>query len=317
MQLSSLDDSNLGITRQEISALFAPFVASGQKASVSQWDQEVSLRKREFLRRSLKHALLGWLSKRRRSKSAIKAEYSQAWSGTEYAIYDVDAADAATVGYTPWLWHGEKMFAVDTGATRFRQLLFCRFIERVKPRSVLEVGCGNGMNLMPLACRFPEIEFTGVELTEAGNRAAKDFQQQAVLPQAMQEFAPLPLADPTAFRRINFLQGNAADLPFDDGEIDLVYSSLALEQMERIRHQALSEFARVAGRHTLMIEPFRDVNASFWPRLYVFRRNYFRGGIDELKNYGLEPILAVNDFPQEAFLKVCAVLSEKKSDRGA
>ena len=60
-----------------------------------------------------------------------------------------------------------------------------------------------------------------------------------------------------------------------------------------------------------MIEPFRDVNESFWPRLYVFWRDYFRGGIDELRDFGLQPVAATGDFPQEAFLKTCLVLSEK------
>jgi hypothetical protein len=44
----------------------------------------------------------------------------------------------------------------------------------------------------------------------------------------------------------------------------------------------------------------------------VLRRNYFRGRIAELRGYGLEPGLALNDFPQESFLKVCAVISEKR-----
>ena len=73
----------------------------------------------------------------------------------------------------------------------------------------------------------------------------------------------MPLADPTAFRRIRFCQGNAPSLPFADGEFDLVTTVLALEQMERVREQALAEVARVACRHTLMIEPFREVNRAF------------------------------------------------------
>ena len=173
------------------------------------------------------------------------------------------------------------------------------------------IGTMNGINLILLACRFPEVAFTGIELTEAGHRAALNFQKEAALPEAMREYAPLPLADPTAFRRITFLQGNAAQLPFADGQFDLLFSVLALEQMERIRRQVLLEFARVAGRHTLMIEPFRDVNAAFWRRSYVFGRGYFRGDVAGLRGFGLSPILAVDDFPQEYFMHACAVLAEK------
>ncbi len=76
------------------------------------------------------------------------------------------------------------------------------------------------------------------------------------------------------------------------------------------------EAARVARRHTLMIEPFADVNDSFWPRLNVVRRDYFRGRIGDLPGYGLHPIVVTDDFPQESFLKVCAVLSEKRPPTG-
>jgi SAM-dependent methyltransferase len=206
------------------------------------------------------------------------------------------------------------MFASDVGATRFRQLLLCRVIERVRPRHVLEVGCGNGINLVLLAGRFPAIRFAGIEMTEAGHRSARSLQQGGELPPCLAEYAPLPLADPAAFRQIDFRQGNATSLPFADGGFDLVITVLALEQMERVRQQALGEIARVARRHTLMIEPFRDVNGELWPRLNVLRRDYFRGRIAELRGYGLEPVLALNDFPQESFLKICTVLAEKRYD---
>jgi hypothetical protein len=64
-----------------------------------------------------------------------------------------------------------------------------------------------------------------------------------------------------------------------------------------------------------MIEPFRDVNAGLWSRLNVRRRDYFRGSIAEPRGYGLRPVPALNDFPQESFLKTCAVLSEKRHDQ--
>ena len=236
-------------------------------------------------------------------------EYSDAWRAIDYGIYGLGAPQRS---YTPWEWQGRRMFASDVGATRFRQLFLIRFIERLGPRRVLEVGCGNGINLILLAGRFPEIAFTGVELTEAGHCAARELQKQRELPPALRGYAPLPLADTTAFRRIQFLQGNATSLPFEDGTFDLVITVLALEQMERVRAQALREIARVAARHTLMIEPFQDINAALWPRLNVLRRDYFRGRIADLGRCDLEPVLAFDDYPQEVFLKTCAVLAEKR-----
>jgi SAM-dependent methyltransferase len=309
MRVVSLSESGLGIAEQEIASLFEPFVDGAGSARPNAWRDEVGRRKRKLLKRAVRQLLLPWRASSRRGEATVVGEYSKAWRSIDYATY---ALGAPQRDYTPWEWRGRRLFASDVGATRFRQLLLIRFLERLQPRRVLEVGCGNGINLILLAGRFPKIAFTGVELTEAGHRAARELQQRNELPPAMQDYAPLPLADPSAFREIDFRRGNATGLPFADGAFDLVLTVLALEQMERVRQQALGEIARVAGRHTLMIEPFRDVNRAFWPRLNVLRRDYFRGRIADLRHYGLEPVLAVDDFPQESFLKTCAVLAEKR-----
>jgi len=254
-----------------------------------------------------------WLPTHQRDEQNVVAEYSKVWRDMPYANYSLEQLPPS---YSPWEWRGERMFASTFGATRVRQLFLIRVLELVRPRRVLEVGCGNGINLLLLAGRFPDVEFTGVELTEEGRAAAVALQELAELPDEMQAYAPEPLEDVSAFRRIRFLQGSAAQLPFPDGDFDLVFTVLSLEQMESIRRQALSEVARVARRHTLMIEPFADVNDGFWPRLNVVRRDYFRGRIIDLPGYGLHPVVVTDDFPQESFLKVCAVLSEKRPPTG-
>jgi SAM-dependent methyltransferase len=310
MRISALTETGLGIGEEQINTLFAPFVSQPSGAYDPLWRQEIARRRIKHLRHAARRLFMGWLPETRRDEQTVRDEYERGWSGIDYSRYSLDAP---LDGATPWEWRGRHMFATDTGATRVRQLLLIRILERVRPRSVLEVGCGNGINLLLLAGRFPEIAFSGLELTEAGHAAAAAFQRQAVLPMELKAYAPEPLADPLAFKRITFVQGNAAKMPFADGAFDLVYTTLALEQMERVRDAALKEIARVASRWTFMVEPFRDVNMAFWPRLYVYRRNYFRGSIDELAHYGLRPVMATDDFPQEVFLKACAVLAEKSA----
>lgn len=310
MRISTLPDSGLDLSYEDLQMAFTPFVTRLVTPDDNHWREEIARRKRKILRHYLTRSLLSWLPSQRRREDTITKEYTKAWRDDEYANYSLAAAPARV---TPWEWREQHMFASDVGATRVRQILLSRVLEQLKPRHVLEVGCGNGVNLMLLACRFPEIAFTGVELTAQGHHAATRFQQQSTLPQPMQEYAPLALADPSAFRRIEFVQANAVRLPFPAKRFDLVITVLALEQMEQIRDRVLREIARVTLGHTLMIEPFRDVNARGWPRFNVIRRDYFRGRIDDLPAYGLEPVLALNDFPQEMFLKVCAVLAEKRS----
>ncbi len=306
----ALANSDLGIGEDEIARLFEPFILGGDAGEPGVVAQEIARRKRKLVKATARRLALGWLPRMQRREAAVRREYDKAWRAIDYATYGLQTPQAE---HTPWEWRGRRMLASDVGATRFRQLLLIRFLERLRPRRVLEVGCGNGINLILLAGRLPQIAFTGIELTAAGHEAARLLQEQSELPPAMQAFAPLPLADPSAFRAIDFRQGNAASLPFADGEFDLVMTVLALEQMERLRPQALAEIARVARRHTLMIEPFREVNRALWPRLNILRRNYFQGRIADLRDFGLEPILALDDYPQEAFLKTCAVLSERRS----
>ena len=311
MQFSTWSDSGLDTSQENISAVFAPFVVKKTDDSDPEWRMELKQRKRTILRDYLKCVLSLNLLRTQRDEALIIDEYSKAWHPDEYESYRLDGSPPRL---SPWEYNGDRMFASDVGATRIRQLMLIRVLERVKPKRVLEVGCGNGINLLMLACRFPEIEFTGLELTYEGHQAAVGFQNQEELPTAMVEYMPLSPRDTSAFRDIRFVQGSAADLPFEDNEFDLVYTAFALEQMEGIRDKALSEVARVASRHTLMLEPFRDVNNSGWPRANVVRRQYFQGSIDDLPKYGLEPVLAVNDFPQETFLKACVVIS-RKSDQ--
>jgi len=309
MHFTPLQNTGLGISQEEITSLFEPFIARKVGRNDPEWLEEMSKRKRTILRRYMKQVLMRWSTKTHRDKDAVIREYSKAWQPSEYDSYRLEGP---LPRISPWEYQGQMMFASDVGGTRVRQALLIRVIEMIQPRKVLEVGCGNGINLLLLAGRFPDIELTGFELTQEGHQAAIAFQQQDTLPEAMQQYAPLPIKDPTAFKRIRFVQGDAAELPFDNNEFDLVYTVLALEQMERIRDQALGEIARAAGKHTLMVEPFQDVNNSGWSRANVIRRDYFRGCIKDLPQYGLDPIVTTDDFPQEVFLKVCAVLSEKR-----
>lgn len=309
MEFKALDDSGLDISHGQLAEVFRPFVAQGSGASDAQWLAEVQRRERKIMRGYLKRMMFGWLPSTQRSTSTIIEEYSRAWQPDEYDKYQLGQPLSRV---SPWEWGEQKLLASDVGATRFRQLLLIRIIERLKPRSVLEVGCGNGINLIMLACRFPDIEFSGVELTREGHAAALEFQRHAELPAAMQNYAPLELKDNTAFRRIRFVQGSAAELPFEDRSFDLVFTILALEQMERIREQALREITRVAGKHLFNIEPFRDLNDRGAARRNVVRRNYFRGRIRDLERHGFSPTLGLRDFPQEVFLKAGAVLSQRQ-----
>jgi ubiquinone/menaquinone biosynthesis C-methylase UbiE len=300
--LTPLEQLPLMIDHDAIEEAFLPFLLDGQ-AGRRAWRSDYARRRRRALMRMVKR-ILGLKS---RDKKAIQAEYAEAW-GAGHGKYDVDAGPRKPAA---WKWNDRKLALDGMAAARLRAPLLAAVIDRLAPRKVLEVGCGNGINLFSLAGHFPDVDFTGIDLTPAGIEAAKKVQAGNTLPAQLAQYIPLAMADPKAFKRIHFLAGSAADLPFADGEFDLVYTVLAVEQMERIRDAALAEIARVTRGHVLMLEPFRDTNNKGMRRLYALSRNYFRGSIQGLERFGLEPLWATDDFPQEAFLGSPLVLARK------
>jgi ubiquinone/menaquinone biosynthesis C-methylase UbiE len=300
--LTPLEQLPLMIDHDAIEEAYLPFLLDGE-AGKRAWQSDYARRRRRALTRMIKRIL----GLKQRDRKAIQAEYHDAWS-SGHAKYDVSAGPKKPAA---WKWNTRKLALDGLAAARLRAPLLAAVLDRLQPKKVLEVGCGNGINLLSLAGHFPDVEFTGIDLTPAGIEAAKKVQAGDALPARLAEYIPLEMADPQAFRRIAFIQGSAADLPFPDGEFDLVYTVLAVEQMERIRDQALAEIARVTRGHVLMLEPFRDANLKGVRRLYALSRNYFRGSIQGLERFGLEPVWATDDFPQEAFLGSPLVLAQK------
>lgn len=300
--LTPLEQLPLMIDHDAIEQAYLPFLLDGE-AGKRAWKSDYARRRRRALTRMIKRIL----GLKQRDRKAIQAEYHDAWSAG-HGKYDVSAGPRKPAA---WQWNERKLALDGLAAARLRAPLLCAVIDRLKPKRVLEVGCGNGINLLSLAGHFPDVQFTGIDLTAAGIEAAKRIQEGDALPQQLADYIPLELLDPKAFKRIAFVQGSAAELPFADGEFDLVYTVLAVEQMERIRDRALAEIARVTRGHVLMLEPFRDANLRGVRRLYALSRNYFRGSIKGLERFGLEPLWATEDFPQEAFLGSPLVLAQR------
>lgn len=200
------------------------------------------------------------------------------------------------------------MLARGIGTKRVHLLLLKRAFEAVQPETVLEVGSGYGINLFVLSGYFPAIQFSGLELTRQGALAAKKIGKMSCLSQDIVDFAPHQIIDQSANRRINFYQGSAKNLPFADKSFDVVYTVLALEAMEEIRHQALQELARVARKYVIMIEPFSDFNEKGIRYFYHTSHQYFCGRVDELRQDGLEPHLVFSAIPHKIRLSSAMVI---------
>lgn len=95
-----------------------------------------------------------------------------------------------------------------------------------KGMNVLEVGCGAGAFSRYIANVVRDVEFTCVDLDENFIKAANTFDY------------PKP-------NQMNFIIGDAASLPFDDGQFDAVYSHTFLSCVEDARG-AVKEMIRVS-----------------------------------------------------------------------
>jgi ubiquinone/menaquinone biosynthesis C-methylase UbiE len=208
-------------------------------------------------------------------------------------------------------WKAEGLQLWFWGLKRVHQRLLYRCVNELRPRSVLEVGFGNGLNLLALSTAFPGVRWAGIELTPGGVTRAKEAQREPELPPAITSFCSWPNNAPQAYRDIDFREGDACRIPFDDRSFDLVFSLLALEQMEAIRDVALSEVARVSAKWVVMIEPFEEFNRDPLRRTSTKAKGYLSLSLRDLKRFGLEPVFVFDDIPSKMTLGVGLVVARK------
>jgi hypothetical protein len=312
-RFARLEETPLGLAPADLRAAMDPFVVRVAPPGDAAWGAEVARKTARTTRRLRRRRLLGWLGIARRDQDRIGEQYDESWTRKGLGPYAMEPRPSSGAA---WTYAGETMFATMAAGARARLLLLMRAVAWLRPRAILEVGAGNGVNALILACRFPEVRVAAVELTGGGVAVAHAAQAEAALPAVLQRFSPEPLVDPGAHRRVDVRQGTAAALPFADGAVDLVYSSLALEQMEQVRGAALAEMARVTAAHALLLEPFTDCNDAGLRRAYRLSRDHFGGAVGDLPAHGLDPVLVTDDVPGEIWLQPCLVIAHKRAAGG-
>lgn len=283
-------DFVLEVTEADILDVLSPFIARTYKQSDPEW--------RRLVR---KLSLLSFLASLRRlfvdrfggayTSEKVGEIYDRNWSRTS------PAEPGALRATRPSVW-GERAYMLDArGLKRVYLLCMMRILAALEPENALEVGFGGGQQILPLAARFPEIAFSGVELTEAGVATAGRIAQSGELPPAIVEFSPEPLSDISGLQRLQLQQGNATSLPFADNSFEVVYTVLAVEQMESVRAAALAELVRVSRRYVVMFEPFAEWNQTFLRRAFIRASGYFNGSIAEVAALGCRPVCIRGDLP--------------------
>jgi SAM-dependent methyltransferase len=255
--------------------------------------QEISgrtLGRRQWLRRMV------FMGRNAAQQTDVRKAYESHWTSAESLEQYVEGLNGRSLAIE---WRQRGLIASPQILRQVHILYIMNAIEAIDARKVLEVGCGNGHAILTLAARFPQVSFSGVELTASGVKVAQAAQKLAELPSGIASNSPLPARDLSAHQRIDLRVGDARALPYSDRSFDLVYTRLALEQMEQIREQALHEIARVADRAIVLIEPWRDYNVSKHARTYIRRAGYFKGKIKHLEKLGFRVAFETKDIPQK------------------
>ena len=280
--------------KDELSSVFIPFIDLEYEPSDLRWQGHVDASKSFWRKKFLKRILFSWsrLSGARTQKN-IEVDYSSQWSN---ATLEENINNTKSV---PCTWHNRKFLARSYGLKRTHQFLLAKFIESAKPMSILEVGSGNGLNLFVLSYIFPSIRLSGIELTRGGYDASMKIASEDTLPEYILNFSPLKGTASDAHKSIDFRQGTAKNLPHSDNSFDMVFTFLALEQMEEIRDDALFQLSRVCKKYLVMVEPFRDWNNSSTNRHRVVSLDYFSAWISDLSKFGLKPIGYYENIPNK------------------
>jgi ubiquinone/menaquinone biosynthesis C-methylase UbiE len=131
----------------------------------------------------------------------------------------------------------------------------------------LEIGCGAGRMTQFVKMAFPRAKIT---VLDANPIYLKEAQKNL-----------------REYNRIDFIQGDALDLPFRDKRFDVVYSSFLLHEVSLdIRRQILAEAFRVLGGRgflgvvdLIQVDDCRELN-------WTLEQPWFVGQEGNLKDYG-------------------------------
>lgn len=123
-------------------------------------------------------------------------------------------------------------------------------IRELDAKAVLELGCGNGFNSCFLAPQYPEVDFTGIDLTPSNIKIARRKADK--------------------FSNLSFQEGNFNRLNFSDQSFDIVFAFECLCYASEADTKPLAaEIFRVLrpGGKLIMFDGYRQINFAQLPKL--------------------------------------------------
>lgn len=221
--------------------------------------------------------------KKRRDDDASRQEYEGVWKSSDRRLQKF------LYKPRPAFYHGDA--AVIRGLDLQKQAIheISEMIRAFRPVSVLELGAGNGINLLALAALHPEIKtWTGIDITESGPEAAGQMYRSPPLEELtyMIGLDQAEISQRIPYAVIDIRVGDMRTLPFADASFDFVFSHVAFEQLPRDHLVAFREARRICSGHACFIEEFREAQRSFLQRIHLRNVDYFRASYRVVEEAG-------------------------------
>ena len=243
----------------------------------------------------------------KRTQKFTKDRYNRIWGVSDF-INDFDVKNKKNI----LLHYYENLFFSSSSlTTKIQQFLIITKIKELNPHSVLEVGCGSGITLKLLSDIYEKIQFYGIDQSEVGIDFAKKFNNKR-LDSIFTE--PLNFDFKYLSKTNTKLEvQDAKKLNFTNQSFDLVFTNLALEQMDNIKLEVLSEIKRVSNKYIVLIEPFKNLNRFGIRYLHHKSKQYFNLNHKDLQDDKFEILDFYHELPALLSLNYGMLVLKRKN----
>lgn len=244
----------------------------------------------------------------RRTEQRVAEEYKKVWEDTRDAVRGR--------GVRLQRLNGRLILCRAIDHRKFFVRHFSSTLSSLRPETILEMGSGNGFNLLALAVMHPEIKtLRGMELTDAGVATFQMFLKNPPIEDLMYITGQSERAirERLLGRDIQCVTGDMLKHTFPENAFDLVFTCWALEQIPDEYPTAFAEAYRVTKRFAMFYEAFYEAQENIFQVMHLKNLDYFRASVADVKKAGFE----ILSFEPMALSKIKftsgALLAEKKS----
>jgi len=214
---------------------------------------------------------------KKRSTKKTEIIYNKSWNKKDNKKW-FSPKENLTIHY-----HNQKKVLASSGLTqRIWQNIIIKKIMEIRPKNILEVGSGNGINSFLIASCFKNIKITGIDFSNNGIIKSNELLKTKKFDKNF--YQPLKFKfNKKKINNLNFMKMNAKNLKFTNGSFDFIFTILALEQMNGIHLQVIKEIKRCAKKHIILIEPFKNLNLKGLSYLHHKSNDYLNLNYKDLE----------------------------------